>query len=83
MHLAEHVLERAGLVLDGRGGRAERAPEHLQRVAQALGRDAQVVQLADVGRVAHRLVELEQVGDPLRRDAACRPAEPASRGGGP
>ena len=79
MHLAEHVLQRARLVLDRCRDRPERAPEHLERVAQALGGDAQVVQLADVRRIAHGLVELEHVGDPLGGDAACRPAQLRSR----
>ena len=83
MDLAEQVLQRPRLVLDHRRGRAEHAAEHLERVAQALGGDAQVVQLRMLRRVAHRLVEREQVGDPLRarcgaprRPAWCRVAAP-------
>ncbi len=77
VYLAEDVLQGASLVLDDPRGGAEHLAEHLERVAQPLGGDAQVVQFAHVGRVAHGRVQREQVedalpGDPLRGAAELR-----------
>src|SRR3954451_11542941 len=68
VHLAEHLLELLGVLRALLGGRAERGCGHLEHVAQALGRDAHVVQLLHSRGIARCGGERAQLVQAHRHD---------------